>query len=480
MIDRLLTSPEHARHLAGVLDVWWMERRPSATGLDAPWREFLRGAVRENVPYDRLVRTILAADGLDPAARPAARFWLDRQAEPHLITRDVGRMFLGRDMQCCQCHDHPLIDDYKQAHYYGLYAFVSRTSLFEQPGVGPVLAEKGEGDVTFTSVFHKKVTHATGPRVLDEPALVEPAIEKGREHAVPPADKVRAVPTFSRRGQLAPSLASGAVVDFHRNAVNRLWALMMGRGLVHPLDMHHGENPPSHPELLDELAASFASGGCDLRGFLRELTLSRTYQRSSTPGPDQSAADEDPARYAVAPLRPLGPEPLGWSVLQALGIVGAYRDAAIGRVDVIDTRLRDILRTDERRARMRAELVEAEVFEKLAPSIQPFVTQFAAAPGQPQEGGDPTVHQALFLSNGDSIQNWLAPTGANLTSRLMALTEPDALAEELYLSVLSRRPGDEERREVSEYLASRRDQRAAAVQELIWSRLAAAEFRFNH
>jgi hypothetical protein len=480
LIDRLLDRPEFARHLANVLDLWLMERRPSPGGLAGPWRDYLRTAARANVPYDRLVREVLAADGLDPATRPAARFLIDREAEPHLITRDVGRMFLGRDLQCCQCHDHPLIDDYKQAHYYGLFAFVSRTSLFEQPGVGKVLAEKGEGDVTFTSVFQKKVTHSTGPRVLDGSPVPEPAIEKGREHAVPPADKVRPVPTFSRRAQLAPAVTSGAVPDFDRNAANRLWAMMMGRGLVHPLDMHHGDNPPSHPELLEDLARSFAAMGYDIKAFLRELALTRTYQRSSTPSPGMSADDEEPSLFALAPLKPMAPEQLGWSVMQALGIVGAYRDAATGRVDVMDPRLRDILRADPKRRRLREELIEAEIQERLAPSIEPFLAQFAAAPGQPQEPGDPTVHQALFFSNGEPVQSWLAPSGANLTSRLAAPADPAAVAEELFLSVLSRRPTEDERREVTDYLASRGDQRGAAVQELIWSRLASAEFRFNH
>src|SRR5262249_48370182 len=146
-------------------------------------------------------RTILAADGTERATRGAARFLLDREADPHEVTRDVGRLFLGVDLTCCQCHDHPLIDGYKQAHYYGLFAFVNRTVLIKDTAAGAVLGEKAEGDVTFTSVFKKKTTHRTGPRVLDGPPIPESSSPRGQEYLVPPDKdgKVRPVPVVSRR-----------------------------------------------------------------------------------------------------------------------------------------------------------------------------------------------------------------------------------------------------------------------------------------
>ena len=106
-----------------------MERRDDTYVPASEWQDFLRRAFAANLPYDQLVTQILSADGTDPTTRGAAKFYLDRLADPNLLTRDVGRMFLGRDFQCAQCHDHPLIDDYKQAHYYGIFAFLNRTSL---------------------------------------------------------------------------------------------------------------------------------------------------------------------------------------------------------------------------------------------------------------------------------------------------------------------------------------------------------------
>ena len=129
LIDRLLAGPEYARRMQEVFDAMLMERRDD-TYVPAPeWQGFLRRAFADNLPYDQLVTEILSADGTDPTTRGAAKFYLDRLADPNLLTRDVGRMFLGRDFQCAQCHDHPLIDDYKQAHYYGIFAFLNRTTL---------------------------------------------------------------------------------------------------------------------------------------------------------------------------------------------------------------------------------------------------------------------------------------------------------------------------------------------------------------
>jgi hypothetical protein len=484
LIDRLLASPQYAWRMQEVFDVLLMERRDDAHVPSAQWRTFLRSAFAENRPYNQLVALILTADGTDPRTRGAAKFTLDRQAEPNLLTRDIGRMFLGRDLQCAQCHDHPLIDDYKQAHYYGLFAFLNRTSVFTGEPIGPVLAEKAEGDVTFTSVFKKKLMHKTGPRLLDGPAVDEPVLTNGVEYLLAPAkdNKVRPIPRFSRRAELAPRLTSGLVPEFNRNIVNRLWALLMGRGLVHPLDMHHSENPPSQPELLDLLAREFVAGGFDIKAFLRELALTQAYQRSSEPPPGSSPSDASatvPA-LAVAALKPLTPEQLAWSLMQGLGLAESERRQAEKGLDGHDPRMRAIFQADAKRQRLRALMIEEAVHERLKGGVAPFVRQFGAAAGQPQDAAEPTVHQALFLSNGQPVQSWLTPTGSNLIGRLAAMPDPGAATEELYLSLYSRRPTEEERTEVAGYLADRGKDRAAAWQELAWAILASTEFRFNH
>src|SRR5262249_15569598 len=153
-----------ARHMADVLDVMLMDRRPAKDVKQEQWWEYLRGSVAANKPWDQFVRELLSSDGTDPARRAAARFMLDRDGEPHLLTRDVARIFLGMNLQCAQCHDHPQVEDFKQADYHGLYAFFNRTSVFTEKNL-VVLAEKADGEVSFQSVFDRsKTVKHTGPR----------------------------------------------------------------------------------------------------------------------------------------------------------------------------------------------------------------------------------------------------------------------------------------------------------------------------
>ncbi len=455
LIDRLLASPEHARHLATVFDVLLMERRPDKYVPRAEWLEYLRSSVAANKPWDALVREILSSDGADKKTRPAAKFYLEREAEPNLLTRDISRLFLGTNLQCCQCHDHPRIDDYKQAHYYGLFAFLNRSSLVVDKTLKlAALSEKADGEVTFQSVFDpKKVTKSTGPRLPEGPPLKEPAAEKGKEYLAVPAAGVRAVPRFSRRALLGPTLVRADNEAFKRNIANRLWALMMGRGLVHPLDLDHSANPPSHPELLKLLAGDIAVRKFDVRGFLRELALSQTYQRSSAqPSPGKEA---EPASYTVALLKPLTPEQLAASLMQATGLTDAERQA-LGK-----------------------NATEAALYARLSANVAPFVNTFGSPSGQTQQF-DARLDQALFLANGSTVRGWLTPRPGNLIDRVTRLTNADALAEELYLSVFARLPDGEERKEVADFLASRSKDRAAALQDMAWALLASAEFRFNH
>jgi hypothetical protein len=308
MIDRLLASPEHVRHLATTFDVWLMERRADKHVKTDEWRAFLVEFFKASRPYNELAREVLGSDGADPARRAASRFVLDRDVAPDALTRDVGRMFFGMDLQCAQCHDHPRIEDYLQRDYYGLYAFLSRASLFQpDPKKPAVVMEKPDGDVAFKSVFTKAEGN-TRPRMPDGLEIDEPLFTKGDEYQVKPDPKdksLRPVPKFSRKAQLARLMGEGASRAFNRNIANRLWAHMMGRGIVEPVDLHHSDNPPSNPELLELLGAEFAAMKYDLRSFLRELALTRTYQRSiemppSAADPSAGAAEKIAALVADA------------------------------------------------------------------------------------------------------------------------------------------------------------------------------------
>ena len=129
LIDKLLASPEFSRRMQEHWDVVLMDRRRDVRVPRQAWEDYLRTSFADNKPFDQLVREILSSDGSDPKTRPAAKFLLDRTLDPTVVTRDIGRLFLGMNLQCCQCHDHPLVDSYKQEHYYGIQAFFTRAFL---------------------------------------------------------------------------------------------------------------------------------------------------------------------------------------------------------------------------------------------------------------------------------------------------------------------------------------------------------------
>ncbi|MEQ8785902.1 MAG: DUF1549 domain-containing protein [Pirellulaceae bacterium] len=304
LVERLLESPRYALHMTDTLDVMLMERRPDKNVKGPEWRAWLHESLTANKPYNVLAAEILGADGVDPDKRAPAKFYLDRDAESNLLTRDVGRMFFGRDMQCAQCHDHPVIDDYLQQDYYGVYAFLSRSYVFtDAKKKVSMLAEKAEGDVDFKSVFTGEAGK-TLPTLPGGEPVAEPTFEKGQEYEVKPAKDVRPIPKYSRREQLARLVEAGENEAFRRNIVNRLWAHMMGRGIVDPPDLHHSSNPPSHPALLAMLAEEFAAGDYDMKALLHELALTETYQRAF----EMPADLEKQASAAVAELAKLQAE----------------------------------------------------------------------------------------------------------------------------------------------------------------------------
>ncbi len=458
LIDQLLAKPEHARHLSHVVDVMLMDRRPDHRVPSTEWRAYLYNAFVANRPWDQLIREILSADGSDLKTRPAAKFLLDREGEVNQITRDVSRLFFGRNLQCAQCHDHPLVSDYKQEHYYGLAAFFNRTSLFPNAeDAKGILAEKAEGEVSFQDVFDKaKKVKTTKPRLISLNPINEPVFEKGKEYKVPLKKGEKPQPTFSRRAQLAPILTSRENQAFARATVNRFWAMLMGRGLIHPLDLDNSENPPSHPAILDLLTKEFISHQYNLRWLIRELTMSQTYQRSSEV-PTQ-LKEIDPSKWIVAPLKPLSPEQLSFAMMQATGF------------------------TDAERTALGVKYNEATLYAKLIPQAPSFVAAFGTRPGEPEDQSFvATLEQSLFLKNGTLLRSWLNTRNANLMDRLVKLKDDSQLTDDLFLSILTRLPSLEERTEVIKMLqATPAPQRQNTLSEIAWSLLTSVEFRFNH
>lgn len=585
LIDRLLASPRFARHMATTFDVLWIERRAEANIAFSLWYDFLYQSFLNDKPYDQLVREILAAD---EANRPATRFYHARTCEPDSMTRDIGRLFLGMDMQCNQCHDHPVIDDYKIGDYYGLRAFVARTYVFvNKNNKVSEIAEKPEGETSFVSVFTGESADKVLPRLPRGVELPpEPTFKKGEELVAKPAKGERPIPKFSRRELLGKQATDPSYDLLYRNAANRLWAHVFGRGLVHPVDFIHPDNPPSHPAVLELITRDFREQGCDVKRTLRELMLTDAYARScelptikqldqaavtkrlttveqelanlqkqltAAEAKEEAARAEftkievageknpktaDPAKLAAAAareaaivevrriktltnskqksldearradetlhlaktdpklasqkwdalvefwsergdvplLRPLPPEAFTDSIMQAAGIVASVEAKA--RAAIKKSPPKEMKEaTGEARSTIEAILLDKQTFEPLRKNFTRFVEIYAEAPGQDFAA---TLNQALFFGNAGVVEGWLKPEGTNLTARLAALSDANELADEMYLSVLTRKPSDAERQDVAAYLQDLKQNRAAAVQELVWALMSSSEFRFNH
>ena len=490
-IQRLLGSPAHGRRMQYLLDWILMERRTSENVASAQWQSYLRTAARENRPWDQLAREILVNGGSDTKTRRRARFYLDREFDLTVVTRDVGRIFLGKDLECAQCHNHPVVDAYLQRHFHGLKAFLDRSYLFTDPkSKKKSLGEKAEGDVTFTSAFDD-AKGKTSPRVLDLPEIFDPK-DTAKQYVTKPGKTAPGVPKYSRRQQLGKAVTSDENRAFRLNIANRLWAAMMGRGLVEPLDLAHAANPPSHPKLLDLLGDQLHAHGYDMRWFLGELAHTKTYQRSSRPS--QAAADTVRHHFAVGLLKPLTPEQYAWSTMEATGFLQGVRTSAIAKLKS-DAKKKAASKDsgkasgkpkkdaavasqkDESSGPTPKEL-ETALNKAVNSHIKTFVTHFAVEGGQ-KTSFSATAPQALFLVNGPLLRQWLKPTKTNLTGRLAKLDDSALIAEELYIGILNRPPTESERSEVVDYL-QKVTERNDAVTELTWALLLSAEFRFNH
>jgi hypothetical protein len=465
LIQRLLESPQYARHMQYKFDVLLMQRLPKKHIAPGEFAEFLRQSFDDNKPYDQLVLEILTADGADKSKRAASRFLLDREIKREETVRVIGQVFLGRDLQCAQCHDHPQIDDYFQQHYYGLAAFLKRSYLFTDPKSKAVsIGDKIEGDVTFTSVFTGE-EGKTQPRMLALSELSDPPADK-EPYETKPDKTNRGVPKYNRRLQLGPSMISDENIAFRLNITNRIWAHMMGQGFVEPLDLFHEANAASHPALLQTLADALRDHNYDLKYLFQEIAMSKSYQRSS-----YWKGDSIPSatKYYNAAIKPLSPEQFAWTLLQSLGEVQKQTKAAVAA----------LLSKDKEFAATTAAgqvLLEAKVTAAIQGPLDEIVAVFASQNTALKFTA--SANHALYLINGPEIAARLTPDGGYLIDELLACEEDSAMIEKLYLHMYSRKPLPAEIKLAQEFLAIAGDAKQLAVQELMRTLLCSAEYRF--
>ena len=445
LVDRLFASPEYPRRMQEWFQVMALERRAEKSIKPAEWSAYLQAAFRENRPWNELVSRVLFVEKDDKANQPATKFILaaGRKGNAHQTTQDIARIFLGRDIMCSQCHNHPTVDVYTQQDYFGLFSYVQ-----EQPV---------KATSEFESVFEPG-KQTTGPRLPGGREVVIPKFEKGQE-----AEAAK----YRPRLLLARDLPQAANTAFVRTSTNRLWALLMGRGLIHPPHLDHPVNPPSHPELFERLQQEFVTHKFNVRHLLREIVRSRTYQRSSRLPEGVQPADVPEHRFRVATSRPLSPEQMAWSLMVATGnlqrmITGKVpKDSPFDAYNYINGNV---------------DRLPATVGE----TMELFSWMMGNPPGENPDEYNPAMGHALFLMNEELVLDWLKPRKGSLIGRVVATPDNTRAVEQLYLGVLSRRPTDAETRSGVKFLDKNTATRKSGLADLAWSLLASAEFRLNH
>jgi hypothetical protein len=440
-IRRLMDSPEYALHLGNVLD----EIIQGKYAGDRDFISYLRRAIAQQKPWDRVFREVMLGPWDSEDLKPASRFLSRRIRDLDDMTADTSRVFFGIEIACAKCHDHPLVADWTQHHYYGMASFFNRTYEF---GKERIVGEKDTDEVTFVdragTQFTARSMFLSG-KVIDEPKLVvDPKLKDLKERRQKEGRYLE--PAFSRREQLV-GVALQENKFFSRAIVNHLWNYLFGRGLVHPVDQMHSENPPSIAGVLQLLAEDFSSSGYGLDRLVSAIVSSHAYQLSS----NWHSASEPPAaeHFAVAALRPLTPRQYAFSATLAAGDHTLDQTSGNTRAN----RYREL----ENRA---ASLTES--MDRRAANFQSSTTE------------------ALFMTNNSAVQQLIAPAGSNLSVRLAAIQETSNLVETAFWTVLSRPPNDDEKSNLVQWFEAREQDRSGACSRLVWALLTCAEFRFNH
>ncbi|MFQ3592653.1 MAG: DUF1553 domain-containing protein, partial [Gemmataceae bacterium] len=444
-------SPAFVRHQVEELDAMLVVPGASGRrGTTGSVREYLTRAVRENRGWDKIYRDLMLAD--DKAEKGSTGFLKARIKDQDRLTTDVSVLFFGVNISCAQCHDHPLVEDWKQEHYYGLKSFLART--YE---AGNVLAERDSGIVSYKTPKNENKTarmmFLTG-KVVDAPGMVATSKEKGKKNntqadkgnknAPPPA------PKFSARAALVElSLQPDQRHFFAKSIVNRMWYRFFGLGLVSPIDQMHSANDPSHPELLEWLARDTAEQGYDLRRLIRGIVLSDAYARSSVYEGDKVPFAK---LFAVARLRPLTPMQLVTSMRVGLSAPDYLGLSA---------------KPEEREKRL-------EMLENSSRGLASLLEQ-------PRDDFQISVLEALLFSNSERVQKeLLADSTDRLIGQLKNEKNLDQAADQLFAHLLIRKPTPQEKAAVVDYLASRKDRPVEALRQVAWAMLTSAEFRFNY
>ena len=446
LIDRLLERPEFA-------DFWalkWMdllraeERILDRKGLEL-FHRWVRQSILDHKPIDQFAREIIGARG-STYRNPAANFYRATRT-PVERAEASAQLFLGTRMQCAQCHNHPF-DRWSQDDYYDWQRVFARVKY-------KVLENRRRDDNDGHEFKGEQIVYLAPSGEVTNPRTGGPAKPRFLGEAEPWAGE-------DELGALAKWATSAENPLFPKVQANRIWYHLFGRGIVEPIDDFRASNPPSHPELLEELTADFVNHGFDLRALVRVIMNSRTYQLSSEPN-ETNLADE--TNFSKSQLRRLTAEQLLDSQSQVLGAPANFSGYPEGT----------------RAAQLAGALPERRRGEGRA-EVDQFLASFGKPPrllpSECERSCEPTMGQAFQLMNGPMLNEMLSKKENVLDRLIQSGASNETIISELYWSALSRPPTATEVSHVEEHVAKQKDRRAA-FEDVSWGLLNSKEFLFR-
>lgn len=388
---------------------------------------WLADALNENRPYDRIVREMIASEGLW-TDNPATNFVTisieggtdDNHPKPETLAGRVSRAFLGMRLDCANCHDHPF-EDWKQADFRGLAAFF------------------GQAKTTFTGIQDdRQVAFMVEDRYTGDELTIEPAVPFAKELLPTAGSK-------TRRQRLAEWVTHRENQYFARATVNRVWAYLIGRPLIEPVDDLTTRGQTSLP--LELLAKDFAEHGFNLKRLIRVIAATRVFQLES-----RDLEEGVKGTWAAFPVTRLRPE-------QVVG--GLLQSSSLQTIDH-----------------------ESHILVRLARygGEQDFVNRYGDL-GEDElleRGG--TIPQRLLMMNGNIVQEKTKQDMGNAATRIAQMAPDNKTAVEVaYLAVLTRKPTAPEAEFFEAALEGKRDrQRVRELGDLVWALLNSTEFSWNH
>ena len=426
LVEELLTRGAFAAHLANTWrDLLLAGSATADAATQAPALEtWLKLRFSANMPYDQVVNELLTAalDRNNPRLPSPLAFYQAAEFKPEQLAANAARLFLGVQVQCAQCHDHPF-SEWKQPQFWSFAAFFSNLD-----------APRGDGSLPPLSEGLEEI-RIPGKDVL-VPALFLDGSQPERTTGA------------GKRQLVARWITAPQNPFFARAVVNRIWGSFFGRGFVQPVDDLDPSHPPVYPEVFDALATQFRLHKYDMKYLVRVMTATRVYQLSGR-GASPDGQELSAAHFARMPLRRMASDQVYASFVQATGL----RDAAPNPASPGE-------------GAARAE----------------FQTKFADSAVAPTEI-ETTILQALSMMNGRYMA---AATDLEQSEFLAVVADAPYLddagrIEALFLAALSRSP---EPAEMELFLDDKTSAdptaRKAALADIFWTLLNSAEFLLNH